>query len=217
VHNDRRVSANEATPRSRVEVDAKGIWRVSGFDEARQILRHEFTKQAGFRAEEIAKRMSVIMKRMPILYQEGEEHHRLRRETNKFFTPAVTDKQYQGFMHQFADELVARLKTEKRMDLRQLTMEMAMRVTAQVVGLNNSLFRGLRQRLEGMLNANNVSESVKSSKWHQIYSQRFMVGFLYVDVKPAIRARRKNPQNDVISYLLTRDYTDLEILTECIV
>jgi cytochrome P450 len=217
VHNDRRVSANEATPRSRVEVDTKGIWRVSGFDEARQILRHEFTKQAGFRAEEIAKRMSVIMKRMPILYQEGEEHHRLRRETNKFFTPAVTDKQYQGFMHQFADELVARLKTEKRMDLRQLTMEMAMRVTAQVVGLNNSLFRGLRQRLEGMLNANNVSESVKSSKWHQIYSQRFMVGFLYVDVKPAIRARRKNPQNDVISYLLTRDYTDLEILTECIV
>jgi cytochrome P450 len=217
VHNDRRVSANEKAPQSRVEIDANGVWRISGFDEARQILRHEFTKQAGFRAEEIEKRMSVVMKRMPILYQEGEEHHKLRRETNKFFTPAVTDKQYQGFMHEFADELTQRLKTEKRMDLRQLTMEMAMRVTAQVVGLNNSLFRGLRQRLEGMLNSNNVSESTKSSLWYQIYTQRFTVGFLYIDVKPAIRARRKNPQNDVISYLLTRDYTDLEILTECIV
>lgn len=50
--------------------------------------------------------MSMIMKRQAILYLEGEEHHRMRRETNKFFTPSITDKQYQGFMETFADELI---------------------------------------------------------------------------------------------------------------
>jgi cytochrome P450 len=217
VQNDRRVSAPEQPATSRVEIDAQGVWHISGYDEARQILRHEFTRQAGFRADEIAKRTAVVMKKRPILYLEGEEHHRMRRETNKFFTPAITDKQYQGFMEQFADELIQRLKTQRRMNLRQLTMEMAMRVAAQVVGLTNSVVPGLRQRLEGMLNASNVPENKKSSRLYQIYSQRFLVGFLMLDVKPAIRARRKAPQNDVISYLLTRNYTDLEILTECIV
>jgi cytochrome P450 len=34
---------------------------------------------------------------------------------------------------------------------------------------------------------------------------------------PAVRARRKERQNDVISYLIDRDYSALEILTECTV
>jgi cytochrome P450 len=214
---DRKVSAQEPSVTSRIEIDAKGVWHISGYDEARQILRHEFTKQAGFRAEEVTKGIALVMKKRPILFLEGEEHHRMRRETNKFFTPAITDKQYQGFMEQFADELVQRLKTQKRMDLRELTMEMATRVAAQVVGLTDSMMSGLRGRLEGILSSANVPAQQKSSRFRKIYSQRHLLKFLYLDVKPAIRVRRKSPQNDVISYLLTRNYTDLEILTECIV
>jgi cytochrome P450 len=40
--------------------------------------------------------------------------------------------------------------------------------------------------------------------------------FFLLDVKPAIRARRGEPQEDVISHLLAQEYTDAEILTECI-
>jgi cytochrome P450 len=120
-------------------------------------------------------------------------------------------------MEQFADELVQRLKTQRRMDLRDLTMEMAMRVASRVVGLTNSMLPGMRQRLEGMLNTNNVSPRMRSNRLYILYAQRFLLGFLYFDVKPAIRARRKTPQNDVISYLISRNYEDIEILTECIV
>ena len=216
-HNERKVSVNEQEVSPPIEIDEKGVWLIHGYDEARQILRSEFTTQAGFRAEEIKQRMHLVTKKRPILFLEGEEHHRMRRETNKFFTPAATDKNYQGFMEQFAEELIQRLMTQRRMDLRDLTMEMAMRVASQVVGLTNSIVPGMQSRLEGMLNANDVSETQKATRFHNIYSQRYMVGFLFFDVKPAIRARRKNPQNDVISYLITRDYSDLEILIECVV
>ena len=67
------------------------------------------------------------------------------------------------------------------------------------------------------MNTNNVSPRLRANRFYKIYAQRFMLGFLYFDVKPAIRARRKNPQNDVISYLISRNYDDVEILMECIV
>lgn len=43
------------------------------------------------------------------------------------------------------------------------------------------------------------------------------VGLFYAkDVRPAIRARRAHPQEDVISHLLDQGYTDPEITTECV-
>ncbi len=40
--------------------------------------------------------------------------------------------------------------------------------------------------------------------------------FFFLDVKPAIKAHRKQRQDDLISHLLDKDYSDLEILTECV-
>jgi cytochrome P450 len=161
-----------------------------------------------------------VLQNPPILFLDGEPHHRMRRETNKFFTPAVTDKQYREFMHAFADDLIARIKKQKRVNLNDITMEMAMKVAAQVVGLTDSAVPGLNQRLMGLLN---TSTRLKLDKNHKpnlvqtLWMQRPTLAFLFLDVKPSIRARRRKPQNDVISYLITRNYSDLEILTECIV
>ena len=43
-----------------------------------------------------------------------------------------------------------------------------------------------------------------------------LLGFYRLDVKPAIRARRRRPADDVISQLLQQDFSDLEILTEAL-
>ena len=40
--------------------------------------------------------------------------------------------------------------------------------------------------------------------------------FYGADVKPAIRARRRDRQEDIISQLIELGFSDLEILTECI-
>jgi cytochrome P450 len=43
-----------------------------------------------------------------------------------------------------------------------------------------------------------------------------MLAFYLLDVKPAIRARKKAPREDVISHLIEQAYSDPEILIECI-
>ncbi|MEL6527323.1 MAG: cytochrome P450, partial [Chloroflexota bacterium] len=48
-------------------------------------------------------------------------------------------------------------------------------------------------------------------------SQWSTLRFVLLDVLPAVRARRKEAQDDVISYLIEREYSALEIMTECIV
>jgi cytochrome P450 len=39
---------------------------------------------------------------------------------------------------------------------------------------------------------------------------------LFLDVQPAIKARRRQLQEDVISHLISQGYNDTEILTECV-
>ncbi|KXK15306.1 MAG: cytochrome P450 [Chloroflexi bacterium OLB15] len=202
----------------RIEIGDDGVWHVYGYDEARQILRSDLAKQAGFLAEKVLdERARSVMKNLPILYLEGDEHHRMRRETNKFFTPAITDKQYREFMDAYADELIAKLKQKGSADLSDMTMEMALKVAAQIVGLTSSIIPGLNARLNGLLKTANDMAADSPPFVKAILGQRYLISFLYLDVKPAIRARRKNPQNDVISYLISRGYSDLEILTECVV
>jgi cytochrome P450 len=41
------------------------------------------------------------------------------------------------------------------------------------------------------------------------------LGFFVFDVKPAIRARRAEPQDDIISHLIQEGYSDKAILIEC--
>ena len=43
-----------------------------------------------------------------------------------------------------------------------------------------------------------------------------MLAFFFLDVKPAIQTRKRQPQEDVISHLLAQHYNDTEILTECL-
>src|SRR5579859_7441027 len=49
-----------------------------------------------------------------------------------------------------------------------------------------------------------------------ILQQRSMLSFYWLDVRPAIRARKRQVQEDVISHLLSQRYSDPEILTECV-
>lgn len=206
-----------AIPDTMIEQDADGVWHIYGFEEVRQVLRSEVVQQAGFGAEFVMKRGRSVIKNAPILYLEGEEHHRARRETNKFFTPTITQREYDDFMADFADSLMARLQHKKQLDLSELTMEMSTQVAAQIVGLTNSLLPGIRGRLEAlikmgdrMLNGMPSIMSALSGQWNSL-------SFYLLDVLPAIRARRKQPKEDVISYLISREYSGLEILTECVV
>ncbi|GCE30543.1 hypothetical protein KDA_60270 [Dictyobacter alpinus] len=204
-----------------IECDEAGVWHVRGFEEARFILRSGDTRQAGFNADQIADVKSLENK--PILYQEGKIHQQQRKQTARFFTPKTVSTQYRQFMETLSDQLVEKVKREKQVDLSQLSLALAVQVAARVVGLTSSRLPGMDRRLDAFFHqsSNGPAPDAKSKptlfdKIRQLLGQRQMLSFYFLDVQPAIKARKQKPQEDVISHLIGLKYSEPEILTECV-
>lgn len=204
-----------------LERDVQGIWQVYGFEEARAILRSSTTRQAGFNAEQITRIPGVT--NTPILYMEGQAHHQQRKKTARFFTPKTVSSSYRDFMEALVDQLIDELKRKKRADLSQLSLRLAVQVAARVVGVTNSSLPGMDRRLDAFFQQTTPPQHMRLLlKWkpfatlYQLFRQRHMLAFYWLDVKPAIRARKRQAQEDVISHLLSQNYTNTEILTECV-
>jgi cytochrome P450 len=191
------------------------VWHVRGFEPARHILRGNGTRQAGFKAE-LVERVHTNRRR-PILYEEGPEHLQHRKQTARFFTPATTSASYRDLMESLADAIVADLQRDGRGDLSRLSMRLAVGVASRVVGLTDSRLPGLHRRLEAFF-----TTDMRDYGWSPrglyglLRAQAQMLGFYLLDVRPAIIARRRKPQEDVISHLIEHGYGDSEILIECV-
>lgn len=194
--------------------DEAGIWHVRNFEEARAILRSPHTKQAGFNADMIAKLPSAI--RAPILYQEGKTHHQQRKQTARFFAPKVVSSRYRVLMEKFADRLVVKLQRQKRADLSRLSLQQAVCVVSEVVGLTNSLLPGMTGRLETFFVEPGPMKSPLRIFLHLLRSRTVMAIFYFLDVLPAINARKREAKEDVISHLIGQNAKKSEILMECI-
>lgn len=211
----RQKTARSAISGPRIERDAAGVWHVRGFEEARAILRSGSTKQAGFGAEMMERIPG--QRNQPILYQEGKVHQQQRKQTARFFTPKTVSSSYRQMMEALADQLVATLRRKKRADLSQLSLKLAVQVAAQVVGLTNSRLPGMAGRLDAFFEEAPADFTISARRLlRMLKMQCRMAAFFYLDVKPAIEARKKRPEEDVISHLLGLHYSASEILTECV-
>jgi len=193
----------------RLEKDAHGTWHVRGYSEARDLLKEDLI-QDGFNAEELRKAGFD-----GVLYMSGDPHRQMRAAIAKYFSPATVQNTHMAIIQKTADEVIGKLKTQKRFNLKLLSRDMATVIATAVVGLNPT--QGLIQRLDAMLHAPKLSENKLIAKYqfYQGHYRRF--AFFFADVLPAIRRRRKSPQNDVISYMISKNKKPLEIWVECIV
>ncbi|HXR66226.1 MAG TPA: cytochrome P450 [Ktedonobacteraceae bacterium] len=198
-----------------IECDARGIWHIRDFALTRSVLRNGQTRQAGFNADMIA-RVSRMM-RLPILYQDGKLHHEQRRQTARFFAPKTVSTNYREMMEKLVERLVKDLQQAGQADFSDLTLEMAVRVAAQVIGLTNSRLPGMGERLDAFFKADVMAFSWRPHAiWQFLNNQRRMLAFYMLDVDPAIRARRRQPGDDLISHLIEQGYNNAEIMTECV-
>ncbi|MBC8163600.1 MAG: cytochrome P450 [Roseiflexaceae bacterium] len=215
VHHTQRKTQHVAATPAPIERSADGVWHIHGYAEARAVLRGEQTRQSGFRAE-MMDVLPISIKR-PILFQEGQPHHEQRRQTARFFTPKFTSEHYTALMESQADQVIAGLRREGQADLSTLSMQLAVAVVAQVVGLTNSRMPGMERRLNAFFKNDNRLEGRSPQAIAQsLRSQSQLFWFYLVDVQPAIGARRRTPGEDVISHLIGRGYNGMSILTECI-
>jgi cytochrome P450 len=210
-----------------VRGDGPDRFVVRSFDVARQVLREsEGTAQAGFGAEGVlagsqqprrarAGRTRRAM-RPPILFLEGAQHRDQRRAAARFFAPKVTED-YRAMMESLADRLVGQLRADRPVDLSQLSMRMAVEVVGRVVGLTASSRRGMSRRLGSFFDGGPLgAHAGLAGRLRAVRTGSATARFYWLDVKPAIRARRRRPQEDVISQLLADGFRDLDVLTECL-
>ncbi len=199
--------------------DARGMYRVYDFQAARDLLRSDAVRQAGFMAE-VATRAPGLG-RAPVLFAEGEEHHEMRRSTARYFTPTHVER-YQPMIAGLADDLIGRLARDGEANLDDLSLKLAVEVAAQVVGITDSAVPGLERRVMAFVEHGADSEPGapqprgRGGKLGALWRQRQILAFFLLDVKPSIAARRRERKDDLISHLLDRGYTDTEILTECL-
>jgi cytochrome P450 len=137
-------------------------------------------------------------------------------QTARFFTPNTVQQRHLPLMESVADQLMGELSRARKADLNHLTGRMAAGVVSEVVGLTGSPLPDLTRRLDRILHADldigfNLRQFPAFLKVQWLVQQ-----FFNKDVRPAIRARRAAPKEDLISHLISKGRTDAEILIECI-
>ncbi|MFF2023508.1 cytochrome P450 [Streptomyces sp. NPDC058171] len=211
----RKIERGAAVPPCPVARGGDGVWEVSGYDEARAVLRSTSTVQAGLGIETTSKLPKRI--RRPVLYRDGPEHREHRRQTARFFTPRRVDQHYRDVMVRVAQTQIDRLRADRRARLSDLSFDLAIEVACAVIGLTNSR-PGIKERLErffperfgtpGLTSPHGIYWTLRqNTNWLRVY-----VG----DVRPAVRARRRTRRDDLISHLIDDGCSNAEILGECL-
>lgn len=202
------IDPYQNTPR--VEKDAEGVWHIRGYVEAKELLKEDLL-QDGFNAEGVFKSGMD-----PVLYQYGDVHRKQRAAIAKYFSPTTVSQKHVPMMERAADEVLAEFVKAKRMDLKTLSRNMAAIVTSAVIGLNPT--KGMIRRVDAMLHSPIEKPKNRMARFFmEIFGNIRRISFWIFDVRPAIAARKLAPQDDVISYMLSKEKNELAILVECIV
>lgn len=196
-------------------------WRISSLNLARQVLRSQATLQAGFRAEQV--RAGLRKSRHPVLFSDGPEHRKQRSMIARFFAPTTVDTTYRELMERYAKETLAELDRTGSLDLGEAAMGYSVRVAAHIVGLDGTDPDAMGRRLMKLFgNDGDPTAAPRNALQKVWFAIRSSLGslpvatFTWVDVRPAVRDRKKQRRADVISHLIDQDYTLTEIATECL-
>ncbi|MFZ0529519.1 MAG: cytochrome P450 [Propionicimonas sp.] len=217
---ERRAVRADEPDGPRVQRDGQ-VWRIRSLAVARQVLRaRDATTQAGFTAEAIPK---GYLKHHPILISDGPLHDEQRTKVGRFFAPKVVAERYPGLMADSADALLAEAAAGGGCRLDDLALRYAVEVTAQVVGLTESDIPRMAHRLttffrQPPFDLTRPGLGRTGRQWAQAAINGLVpvARFYLRDIRPAIRTRRRQPREDVISHLIAEGYTDADILVECI-
>jgi cytochrome P450 len=211
---ERKSAAMANADGARTKKLANGGVKVESFALTRKILRGGGTRQAGFMAELVTRASGKGS--TPVLFQEGEVHQKQRTATARFFAPRIVTTRYRELMDRLSEGLMERLRAKGHADLSEMSLEMAVAVAAEIIGLTDSSLIGMSGRLNSFFTRGDSHMSGRLRRaFNQVLNNFALLGFFWMDVKPAIRARRKKRKEDVISYLIDQGYSDAEILTEC--
>lgn len=193
---------------------APGVRVVSDFTFARELLRNSATKQATSANPEDADGDDPVF--LPVLFLDGDPHRRKRETVAPCFTLKATSTRYRAIMEETTDTLLSRLQARGRGRLDKMSFDLSVTVAAEIIGLTDSnrtaMIRRVRANLIGL-------RLPHMNRWRrpagELQTAFHGARFFSRDVRPAIRTRRAQRRDDVISRLLDEGYPDKAIFIDC--
>lgn len=189
--------------------------------ESQSLLRAKgATTQAGFTAERIPQ---GLFARRPILIDDGPDHLEHRKQLVRFFSLRTLEERHRPFIERTADDYVSRARQQGSCRIDTLGLHFSVRVASEIVGLTESSTPALAKRLEMFFTQPPVDHTRADhgrtrKEWIRAARNALvpLMSFYWKDVRPAIRAHRADPADDIISHLLSKGYRPREILMECL-
>ncbi|OAA23388.1 hypothetical protein UG55_103885 [Frankia sp. EI5c] len=206
---DDRKSAALAAERVHADPGARVI---GNFAFGRAILRSSAMLQAGAGSDQ----KDVSGEFGSVFFLDGEAHKRRRTAIARYFTPKAINTRHRLVMEKTSDELIGRLRATGGGQLDELSYQLAVAVAAEIVGLTNSDQAGMAKRIQATLLGTRLRGMHPVVRFGaQAVTAVHALRFFRSDVLPAIKARRAERQDDVISHLIDEGYPDKAILIEC--
>ena len=200
---------------------SRPVVTLGAIQDSQAVLRaKDATTQAGFTAERIPSR---LFSRRPILIDDGPEHGRHRKQLVRFFSPRTLEDRHRAFIEHTAESMVADARNGAVTRLDDLALVFSVRVASRIVGLTEGDTAARARRLEAFFRQPPVDHTRDDhgrsrAQWARAARDALvpLANFFWRDVRPAIRARRHTPADDIISHLLAGGYRQREILMECL-
>ncbi len=135
---------------------------------------------------------------------DGDVHRKRRAAVAGLFAPKTIVTRHQAVMNRTMDDIVAKLQRRGSAPLDELSWQMAAEVAADIIGLTNSdNNEALANRVKSVLDASLGRKKGWLSQALFMAKMTVRVGhFWKKDMVPAIEARRKDPKDDVITYMV---------------
>jgi cytochrome P450 len=191
----------------------EGARMVGDFAGARELLRSGEVRQAGAEAEHFA---DADPKEVSVFFLDGEEQRKKRADLARFFTPKAIETRYRKVMEATSDRIVDDFRKTGRARLDLLSFQLAAEVAAEIVGLTHS---------DPVAMARRIRKVIETTGRQGVSGPRKLVlrtlgafhslNFFLRDIRPAIRERRRQPREDILSHLVSEGCSNLSIYIEC--
>jgi cytochrome P450 len=152
-----------------------------------------------------------------VIFLDGEVHRSRRAMLARFFSPKAIKDHHLAVMEATTQGLIGQLRKDGRGQLDLMSMQLACDVAAAIVGLTDSDRVAMARRIRMTFEGTDFDDRKGLRKLvHSLKMAYKSLTFFWFDVKPAIRARRKQPRADIISHLIEQGYPDKAILIDCL-
>lgn len=185
-------------------------------DSVKATLRSPHLLQDGLDAAAI---QHLAPEEIPLIFLDGKLHRERRKQITDFFSPRSIKEKFEPLMRKTADILVGELERDKRMRIDEASWQMAVTLVGELIGVTRGKSREdmkkAARRIENLLYRTQFGTF---RGWRLLLAKLrggyYVWDFLRKDVRPTVKARRSNPQEDVISRMVAENYTEKAILID---